>query len=70
MDADSKLRRGTHGTPIESAANTAIVCQMGNVAWKTGRKVHWDAAAGTFTDDAEANALITPRYRAPYRLPA
>ena len=55
--------------PIESAANTAIVCQMGNVAWKTGRKVHWDAAAGEFTGDAEANALITPKYRAPYRLP-
>lgn len=56
--------------PIESAANTATVCQMGNVAWRTGRKVHWDAAASQFKDDAEANALITPRYRAPYRLPA
>ncbi len=54
----------------ESAANTAIVCQMGNVAWRTGRKVHWDAAAGRFKGDAEANALIAPRYRAPYRLPA
>jgi predicted dehydrogenase len=55
--------------PIESAANTAIVCQMGNVAWKTGRKVDWDAGAGDFAGDAEANALITPTYRAPYRLP-
>jgi hypothetical protein len=42
---------------------------MGNVAWRTGRKVHWDAATGQFKDDAEANALITPQYRAPYRLP-
>ena len=56
--------------PIESAANTAIVCQMGNVAWRTGRKVNWDAAAGTFGNDAEANSYITPRYRAPYSLPA
>ena len=37
---------------------------------RTGRKVQWDAAAGRFSDDDEANALITPRYRAPYRLPA
>ena len=55
--------------PIEAAANTAIVCQMGNVAWKTGRKVNWDAATGLFKDDAQANALITPKYRAPYKLP-
>ena len=64
-----KDRSLTPAASIESAANTAIVCQMGNVAWKTGRKVHWDAAAGEFTSDAEANALITPKYRAPYRLP-
>jgi predicted dehydrogenase len=65
-----KDRSLTPAAPIESAANTAIVCQMGNVAWKTGRKVHWDAATGQFAGDAEANALITPSYRAPYRLPA
>lgn len=65
-----KDRARTPACPIESAANTAIVCQMGNVAWRTGRKVHWDQSAGRFKDDAEANALITPRYRAPYRLPA
>jgi predicted dehydrogenase len=64
-----KDRSLTPAAPIESAANTAIVCQMGNVAWKTGRKVHWDATAGLFKDDAAANALITPRYRAPYQLP-
>ncbi|MDG5489727.1 Gfo/Idh/MocA family oxidoreductase [Sphingomonas sp. BGYR3] len=64
-----KDRSRTPACPIESAANTAIVCQMGNVAWRTGRKVHWDAAAGSFKDDAQANALITPAYRAPYRLP-
>jgi predicted dehydrogenase len=64
-----KDRSLTPACPIESAANTATVCQMGNIAWRTGRKVHWDAAAGQFKGDAEANALITPRYRAPYRLP-
>ena len=64
-----KDRTRTPACPIESAANTAIVCQMGNVAWRTGRKVDWDADKGRFGDDREANALITPRYRAPYRLP-
>jgi hypothetical protein len=43
---------------------------MGKFARRTSRKVHWDAASGQFKGDPEANALITPRYRAPYRLPA
>ena len=64
-----KDRARTPACPIESAANTAIVCQMGNVAFRTGRKVDWDAATGSFGDDAEANAFIAPQYRAPYRLP-
>jgi predicted dehydrogenase len=64
-----KDRSRTPAAPIESAANTAIVCQMGDIAFRTGRKVNWNAAAGRFEGDAEANALITPRYRAPYVLP-
>jgi predicted dehydrogenase len=65
-----KDRTRTPACPIESAANTAIVCQMGNVAQRTGRKVHWNAETGQFDGDAEANRLITPSYRKPYGLPA
>jgi Tfp pilus assembly major pilin PilA len=65
-----KDRARTPACTIEAASNTAIVCQMGNIALRTGRKVNWDAASGQFRDDAEANGLITPRYRTPYRLPA
>ncbi|PCD03612.1 oxidoreductase [Sphingomonas spermidinifaciens] len=64
-----KDRSRTPACPIEAAAQTAIVCQMGNIAFKTGRKVEWDAAAGRFRGDAAADRLITPAYRAPYRLP-
>lgn len=53
---------------IELNTNTVIVCQMGNVAWRSGRKVHWDGCR--FAGDADANALIARCYRAPYRLPA
>ncbi len=65
-----KDRARTPACPIGEAAATAIVCQMGNVAYRTGRRVEWDARAGRFGNDAGANALITPRYRAPYRLAA
>jgi hypothetical protein len=43
---------------------------MGNVAFKVGRKVYWDAAAGSFKGDAEANALLVPRYHNGWKLPA
>jgi predicted dehydrogenase len=65
-----KDRERSPACSIESAAITATVCQMGNIALKTGRKVHWDADTGRFKGDVKANALITPRYRAPYRLRA
>jgi predicted dehydrogenase len=65
-----KDRDRTPACSIESAANTATVCQMGNIAFRTGRKVHWDAEARRFKGDVKANALMTPRYRAPYRLRA
>ena len=54
---------------IDTGSVAAINASMGNIALLTGRKVHWDAAAGEFTGDAEANAMIKANYRAPYLLP-
>ena len=54
---------------IDTGSVAAINASMGNIALLTGRKVHWDAAEGEFTGDAEANAMIKANYRAPYVLP-
>ncbi len=64
-----KDRSLTPNCTIEDAANTAIVCHMGNIAYRTGGKIMWDPATQRFGDDAKANALITPTYRAPWKLP-
>ena len=42
---------------------------MGNIAYKTGRKVFWDAEKGNFGSDAEANALMEARYHNGWALP-
>jgi len=47
--------------PIQAGATVATVCQMGNIAYRTGKKLNWDKDKGMFTD-AEANKLITPVY--------
>ena len=60
--------RNTH-TNIEIAANTARVCHLGNMAYKTGRRLYWDAKSTKFINDDEANKLLVPTYRAPWELP-
>ncbi len=54
---------------IETGSIAAINAHMGNIAYKTGRKVYWDAAAGQFKNDAEANALIKAHYNNGWQLP-
>lgn len=56
-------------TPIRSGSIAAINAQMGNIAFKTGRKVYWDAKQGNFGSDAEANKLIKPVYHNGWEIP-
>ncbi|GAB3173926.1 Gfo/Idh/MocA family protein [Telluribacter humicola] len=54
---------------IETGSIAAINAHMGNIAFKTGRKIYWDEARGRFKNDAEANALIKANYRKGWKLP-
>ena len=56
-------------TGIAIAANTARVCHLGNIAYKTGRRLTWDNATSRFHNDQEANSYLTPVYRKPWELP-
>lgn len=51
---------------LVSAQRTATACHLANVAMRVGRVVRWDATANDVIDDAEASALLTKRYRAPW----
>ncbi|MDH3369241.1 MAG: Gfo/Idh/MocA family oxidoreductase [Gemmatimonadota bacterium] len=52
------------------AARAAVTAHLGNIAFKTGRRLTWDDATQSFPGDAQANALLRPTYRAPWRLPS
>jgi hypothetical protein len=45
------------------------LCHLGNISYKLGRDVRFDAATQTFRDDQQANALLSKQYRAGYGLP-
>ncbi len=54
----------------EIAARAAVTAHLGNIAYKTGRRITWDEAAGSFVNDAEADAMVLPHYRTPWTLPS
>lgn len=56
-------------TPIDSGSVAAINAQMGNIAYKTGEKVYWDAAEGNFGENEKANGLINAEYHNGWELP-
>jgi predicted dehydrogenase len=64
-----KNRNTTPNCSIETAANTAIVAHMGNIAYRTGKRVFWDNDKKLFNNDVQANALVKPMYRAPWKFP-
>jgi len=54
---------------IESGSVAAINAHMGNIAFKTGRKIYWNQKNKQFVNDAEANALIHAKYHNGWKLP-
>jgi len=53
---------------IQDGAHVAKVCQMGNISYRTGGRVIWDATKEKFTDE-KANALVNAKYNNGYSVP-
>lgn len=51
---------------IEIGAHIAKFSQLGNIAYRTGKKLSWD---GKTFHDKEADAYLCKQYRAPWELP-
>ncbi len=54
---------------IEETAISTALCHLGNIAYRTGRELRFDAARMQFLGDDEANKLLTRDYRPPYAVP-
>jgi predicted dehydrogenase len=51
---------------LESGHQVAAVCHLANISMKLGRKIRWNADKEEIIGDAEANAMLTRPYRAPW----
>jgi hypothetical protein len=54
---------------IEQGHLSSCLSHLANVAYATGRTLDFDPVKEVFTNDADANRLLTRDYRSPYILP-
>jgi predicted dehydrogenase len=54
---------------IEEGHKSTRLCHLGNIAYRTGRAIRFDARSETCLDDAEANRLLRRSYREPFVVP-
>lgn len=52
---------------VEIGAHIAKFCHLGNIAYRSGKKLVWDGTR--FTNDEEVNKFLIPTYREPWKLP-
>jgi len=55
---------------VEIGHRSVTACHIGVIAYRLGRTVRWDGKQEVFPGDAEAQAMVTKKYREPYTLPA
>ena len=68
VEAIQKKDKSLLHCPIEAGAHIAVFSQMGNIAYRTGKKIYWDDAKKRF-NDREADQLITAAYHNGYAIP-
>ena len=68
---DCMRSRGKPVADLETVGHpSSLLCHLGNVAWRVGRTVKFDAATYTFGNDQDANGFLTRKeYRKPWLLP-
>ncbi len=68
LDCVKSRKREGLNQEIASGHVSSVLCHAGNVAWRTGKKLKFDAKTETF-DDAESNKYLGREYRKGYELP-
>jgi predicted dehydrogenase len=66
LDCISRRDQKTNAS-IEIGAHIAKFSALGNIAYRSGKKLVWDGIK--FTNDADANEYLIPDYRSPWKLP-
>jgi predicted dehydrogenase len=68
LDAVRSRERDSLNQEIYSGHVSTVMCHAGNIAWRTGKKLRFNAETETF-DDEEANQFVGREHRKGYELP-
>ncbi len=69
LDAVRARDRSVQNADVAVGAEAAALCHYANASYRVGRVVAVDQASGSTPRDAEAAAILTRNYRAPYVVP-
>ena len=68
IDCVKSRRQQDLAADIEEGHDSALLCHLGNIAYRTGKRLLFDSQTETFFDD-EANQYLGRDYRKGYELP-
>ena len=69
-DMLAAIRNGRHpACDIEIGHCASGLIHLGNIAWRTDRKLQFDVVSERFGSDEQANQLLGREYRSPWTLP-
>ena len=66
LDACRSRNHKQLAAEIEIGAMSATLCHLANISYRVGRRLSWDEAKKRFSNDDEANKLLSRDYRKPY----
>ena len=69
IDAVKSRKAADLNCSIQDGAHVATVAQMGNISFRSGKKLLWDKAKGAFTDAAINQQYLMNEYHNGYKLP-
>jgi len=69
IEAVRTRKAGILNCPIDAGSHVATVAQMGNIAFRSGKRLDWDTAAGKFTDSKINDDYLMKEYHNGYQLP-
>ncbi len=68
-DAIRTRDRSKQNAEINETHLSTAFCHLGNIAYRLGRELTFDASVNTFVGDSDADRLLTREFRKPYEVP-
>ncbi|MBM80611.1 MAG: dehydrogenase [Planctomycetaceae bacterium] len=69
LDCVKSRKQDALNADIEEGHYSSLLCHLGNIAYRTGRRLEFDADTETFRQDDEANRYLVREYRKGFELP-